>query len=133
MTAQLLRSAILKPLEAATTASPPWPQIAALARLAPSPHTTQPWRLRAASGVEAELLYEPSRLLPQTDPDGRFMTLTMGIFAEALDIAARPHGFTLDCEFSGTRFDFAAKGPQPFAHLVAHSAEGSDPAPGHQL
>lgn len=101
-----------------------WDAIVADALRAPSPHNTQPWRVRVTSAQAADLLYVPSRLLPKTDADGRFMTIAMGIFAEALDIAAQARGLRVACDYTGTRFDFAAVKPQMFARLrLVPSAE----------
>src|SRR5205823_156606 len=85
--------------------------------LAPSPHNTQPWLLRVVSDREAELRYDPDRLLPVTDPSGRFMVCGLGIFAEALSVAAAGRGLELRCDYDGTRLHFAEGALAPFARL----------------
>jgi nitroreductase len=75
-----------------------WTELVDRARLAPSPHNTQPWRLRVRSDVEAELFAPVERLLPVEDPDGRFLTAGVGIFLEALDVAAGSRDLELDVE-----------------------------------
>ena len=69
-----------------------WERISELARLAPTPHNTQPYRLRPVSEVEAEIVLLPSRLLPVEDRGNRYVYAALGIFAEALVLAARAHG-----------------------------------------
>ena len=55
-----------------------------MARWAPSPHNTQPWRIEVRSEREADLFAERGRLLPVEDPEGRFPEAGFGVFAEAL-------------------------------------------------
>jgi Nitroreductase family len=78
-----------------------WRELLDDARWAPSPHNTQPWRLRVIAEREAELLYDPARLLPNTDADGRFMTATFGIFVEAIVVAAAARGHDLAVGYDG--------------------------------
>jgi hypothetical protein len=66
---------------------------------APSPHNTQPWQVRLLSGREAELWAPADRLLPVEDPEGRFLTAGLGIFLEALDVAAGARGLGLEFEY----------------------------------
>src|SRR4029450_13662973 len=73
-----------------------WPEIVDDARWAPSPHNTQPWLVRPLSTEAAELYAVRERLLPVEDPDGRFATAALGIFLEALEIAAARLGLTLE-------------------------------------
>ena len=73
----------------------PWQEIVNVARWAPSVHNTQAWRVRPVNETQAELCYIPSRLLARTDANGMFYTIAMGIFVEALDIAAGAHGQTI--------------------------------------
>ena len=86
----------------------PWVDLLEDARLAPSPHNTQPWLLRVVSADRAELRYDPARLLPVTNPTGRFMVCGLGIFVEALSIAAAACGFELGWEYDGARLDNAS-------------------------
>lgn len=72
-----------------------WREIARYAVTCPSPHNTQPYRLRLVSGTEAEIVFLPRRGLPVADPLGRFTWLTAGIFAEICSIAAHSLGYEL--------------------------------------
>lgn len=94
-----------------------WREVLDDARWAPSPHNTQPWRLRVIAEREAELLYDPDRLLPDTDADGRFMTTTLGIFVEAIVVAAAARGHDLAVGYDGRALDPRASGPALFATL----------------
>lgn len=85
-----------------------------VARCAPSPHNTQPWKLRIVGGTEAELFIQKSRMLPDEDTTGCFIRCAMGIFTEALAIAAGEAGWALHARWS--------QGPEaggliPFANL----------------
>jgi hypothetical protein len=79
----------------------PWPQLVRDARLSPSPHNTQPWLIEVVSANEAALYVPAERTLPYTDASGAFMTAGLGIFIEALDVAAAPLGLevTAECLF----------------------------------
>jgi hypothetical protein len=94
-----------------------WEALADVARWAPSPHNIQPWRLRALSEDEAELLCLPDRLLPDTDPTGRFTAVGLGIFVETLAIAARANGIDLVAEYDGRPLTPDAAEAIPFARL----------------
>ncbi len=54
--------------------------------------------MRIVSTDEAELLYDPARLLPETDSDGAFMTVALGMFVETLAIAAHERRRELEVE-----------------------------------
>lgn len=73
----------------------PWTDLLAVARFAPSPHNTQPWRVRIIDDQRAELLIVKSRMLPDEDTTGSFIRLAMGLFMEALAIVAANAGFRL--------------------------------------
>jgi hypothetical protein len=94
-----------------------WEALVDIARWAPSPHNIQPWRLRPLSEEVAELLCRPERLLPDTDPTGRFTMVGLGIFVETLAIAARESGRDLSTEYDGTRLSPDAADAIPFARL----------------
>lgn len=74
----------------------PWHAIAPYAQRCPSPHNTQPFRLRVVDETHADLLFLPRRGLPVADPLGRFTWLTAGVFAEICTIAAHGLGFELE-------------------------------------
>jgi hypothetical protein len=76
----------------------PWPQLVRDARLSPSPHNTQPWLINVVSADEAELYVPAERTLPHTDASGAFMTAGLGIFVEALDVAAAALGLEVEAE-----------------------------------
>lgn len=73
----------------------PWRAVARYLVTCPSPHNTQPFRLRIISDTEAEIVFLPRRGLPVADPLGRFTWLTAGIFLEICSIVAHSLGFEL--------------------------------------
>lgn len=78
-----------------------WHELAEYARWAPSPHNTQPTRLRIVDDERAEVHFAPGRGLPVGDPEGRFTYLTFGIFVESLRIAAHAMGYDLEIAYAG--------------------------------
>jgi len=68
----------------------------AYAILAPNPHNMQPWRVRL-DGEDALTLYcDLTRLLPETDPPNRQITIGLGCFLELLRQAGAERGFALE-------------------------------------
>jgi len=106
-----------------------WRRLLDYARWAPSPHNIQPWRLQPLSETEAELLYVPDRLLPDTDPSSVFTISGLGIFVEHLAIAARAEGLDLDVELLATTLDVEADGAQSFARLHLAERPVEEPLP----
>lgn len=104
----------------------PWHGIAPYAQRCPSPHNTQPFRLRILDEEQAELVFIPRRGLPTADPLGRFTWLTAGIFAEICSIAAHGQGFEMAIEWDYSPMypggDTAT--PQTIARLTLTRAEG---------
>jgi hypothetical protein len=97
-----------------------WAQIAALARLAPTPHNTQPFRIRPRGDGHAELVLLTERLLPAEDHGNLYVTSAFGIFAVALERAARSLGLALEVA-PVTELDPAAL-PGPGARVVLGEA-----------
>jgi hypothetical protein len=95
----------------------PWVDLLDYARWAPSPHNTQPWKIKPLSGSEAELYYDPRRLLPAEDAEYRFFFVAIGIFCESLKIAARAQGLDVDVHYVTDRITGDADGPQLLANL----------------
>jgi hypothetical protein len=104
-----------------------WAELVDDARWAPSPHNVQPWLVRPLAATEAELLCDPVRTLPDTDPAGRFVTVGLGVFVESLAIAAAARGLRLEVVYEGTRVDPRASAPVPFAHLSLTARDVEEP------
>lgn len=79
-----------------------WSGIGRYAQRCPSPHNTQPFRLRVIDDREADLVFLPARGLPVADPLGRFTWLTAGIFVEICRIAAHAAGRELEAIWDWT-------------------------------
>lgn len=95
-----------------------WLEILDYGRLAPSPHNIQSWRYRLESDQSVTLLYDPTRLLPDTDPKGRFCMVGFGIMLEMLSIASAPHGLTVQVDYLTRYLDAHRVGLQPLARLT---------------
>jgi hypothetical protein len=72
-----------------------WDAIGELARLAPTPHNTQPYRIRPRSEREAELVLLCDRLLPDEDRGNLYVLAAFGVFQAALERAGRACGFAV--------------------------------------
>lgn len=86
----------------------------ALASRAPSPHNTQPWRVRQTdSRVDIDVDLE--RLLRHGDPARRDAGLALGAFAEALRIALAAEGIAAEQveQVAGARIHLAVGRGQP--------------------
>ena len=94
-----------------------WQEGAAYARWAPSPHNVQPWLLRVVSPAHCELLYNPVRLLPKTDPTSAFTIMGLTMFAEYLSAAVAPRGYAVRAEYIARPLDYSATRPTLFANL----------------
>ncbi len=73
-----------------------WPEIAQLARLAPTPHNTQPFRIRPRSATVADLVLVSERLLPEEDHGNLYVLSAFGTFVATLERAARHHGRAIE-------------------------------------
>jgi len=96
---------------------PIWAELVEDASRAPSPHNTQAWLVEQLDEDRAILLCRADRLLPVEDPDGQFLTCSMGIFAEALRVAAEGRGLALADEFLEPDLSARARGDVPVARL----------------
>jgi len=70
----------------------PWRAIAQLARLAPTPHNTQPFRIRPLNAQTAEIVGLSERFLPEEDHGNRYVASAFGIMAATIEMAARACG-----------------------------------------
>lgn len=68
----------------------------AFALLAPSPHNMQSWRIHRIDETSFELYPDTERLLPETDPPSRQLTIGFGCFLELFRQAAASKGWRAD-------------------------------------
>ena len=100
-----------------------WSDWLEVARYAPSGHNTQPWLLDALSDADADLYYVPHRLLPVEDTTGRFSACFLGVFVEALNVAAAGDGRHVVLASEPPSIDLRP-GPEPRLYGRLHAAEG---------
>lgn len=73
-----------------------WEQISSLARWAPTPHNTQPFRLLPRDDRTAEIFVVTDRLLPREDHGNLYVASAFGIFASALRRAGQHFGHSVE-------------------------------------
>lgn len=105
-----------------------WTEIVEDACRAPSPHNTQAWVVEEIDPSHASLLCRSERLLPVEDPDGRFLTSGMGIFSEAMRVAAEARGLAFADEFLDPDLSSRATGDVPVALLSLQPGRQDDSA-----
>ena len=124
-------SAVILPTTACTsgpdTARQPWQnagqyddpmrQALSYALLAPNPHNRQPWVVDLHGGSSATLYVDLDRLLPQTDPYSRQITIGLGCFVEQFRIAAQEFGFRAEITPFPDGYDDRMLDNRPVAHL----------------
>ncbi len=98
-------------------ALPNWRDLVEVARWCPTVHNLQPHLVKVISDTEAELYYNPERLLPVGDPNSIFSTVAMGIFVEHLSIASAPYGYSVRFSKVYEPISTLATGPTLFAKL----------------
>ena len=81
-----------------------WEKLLNYAKWTASPHNIQPWKLKIKSEKEADLLCDPSRLIPGLDTSGAFTIAGFAMFVDNLDIAAREDGFQVTAEYNNLPF-----------------------------
>jgi hypothetical protein len=69
-----------------------WRDIADLARLAPTPHNTQPFRIRPLDPHTTEIVALSERLLPEEDHGNLYVASAFGILAATIELAAASLG-----------------------------------------
>jgi hypothetical protein len=79
-------------MELAATDHTTWRDIDHLARLTPTPHNTQPFRLRPIDARTAEIVARPERFLPEEDHGNRYVASAFGILSAAMEMAAKSLG-----------------------------------------
>jgi len=95
------------------------------ARLAQNAHNVQPWRVVLGPQRDELLLYvADSRLLPETDPPARQVTISMGTFLAVLEARAAQLGYKADISlFPEGVYDKTTIGSLPVAGVRLHADE----------
>ena len=100
------------------------PRMHALAQaiLAPNPHNRQPWLIELEGSDRLRLLPDLDRMLPETDPPNRQITIGFGAFLELLRQAASVTGHQLVIDRFPRGSDAASLDPRPIAEVIFEPA-----------
>lgn len=103
--------------------------VLAYAILAPSPHNMQPWRIGLGEEGKFTVYCDLDRLLPETDPPNRQITIGFGCFLELCRQAAAEVGFRADIAYFPEGEPQPSLDERPVAHveLVEDASVRSDP------
>lgn len=93
--------------------------------LAPNPHNRQPWMVDLVGENEAILYCDPERLLPETDPFNRQITIGLGCFLELARIAATERGHSVEIVPFPEGEPETNLDARPIAHLKFSSSQAS--------
>lgn len=108
----------------------------AFALLAPNPHNKQPWTVDLREAGVATFYVDRDRLLPETDPPSRQITIGCGAFLELLRMAAAEQGFDAQVAlFPNGAWADGKVGQEPLARVTFVAATGieKDPLFAHVL
>jgi len=86
----------------------PWPGLVEDARHYPSPHNSQPIKLRPVDGTTAEIFYDLDLGLPAESFGIPFGHVCAGVFLESLRTVAEGHGFAVAERLDHGEMDFAS-------------------------
>lgn len=101
--------------------------------LAPNPHNRQPWMVDLSVPDQAVLHVDTERLLPETDPFSRQITIGLGCFIELAVMAAAQDGIAVAVEVFPEGSDAAALDGRPVAILRFGGPAQADPLFAHVL
>lgn len=88
------------------------------ALLAPNPHNRQPWLADLSEPGIITLYADPARMLPETDPFNRQITIGLGCFLELLRMAAAEDGHRAESVLFPQGSDPAALDQRPVARIT---------------
>lgn len=103
-------------------------ELVAWARMAQNAHNYQTWRvvLDEDATNRMQLFIEPERLLPETDPPARQVTISAGTFLAVLHARAAQLGYTAHIElFPEGEYDVATIGDLPVANIILDRNSGA--------
>ncbi|WP_412552691.1 Acg family FMN-binding oxidoreductase [Shimia sp. MIT1388] len=88
------------------------------ALLAPNPHNRQPWIVDLSKDSEVTLFADLDKLLPETDPLNRQITIGLGCFLEVMRMAAAQDGYRVDLTLFPEGQNDSHLDTRPIAHAV---------------
>jgi hypothetical protein len=93
------------------------PRLRALswAILAPSSHNMQPWKIDLSTPNQAVIYPDAARMLPETDPFNRQITISLGCFLELARLAALEDGLDMTVDLFPAESDPAGLDERPAA------------------
>jgi hypothetical protein len=114
---------------AGTVETEPRRRALSYAILAPNPHNRQPWMVDLTGDDELVLYCDPERVLPETDPYNRQITIGLGCFLELLRMAAAQDGYRAEISPFPEGHSAEALDGRPIARvkLTADATVASDP------
>lgn len=111
-------SKALAPWDLAGTYTDPRKKALSFALLAPNPHNRQPWIVDLSKDSEVTLFADLERLLPETDPLNRQITIGLGCFLEVMRMAAAQDGYRVDLTLFPEGQNDSHLDKRPIAHAV---------------
>jgi hypothetical protein len=103
--------------------------------LAPNPHNRQPWMVDLSQPDRAVLYVDTARMLPETDPFNRQITIGLGCFLELMAMAAAADGYRVEIELfpEGERPERLTAAPVAVATFIKDAGVEPDALFAHVL
>lgn len=101
--------------------------------LAPNPHNRQPWLVDLSVPDQATLYVDTNKMLPETDPFNRQITIGLGCFIEMASMAAAQDGIGMEAELFPRGSSKDALDARPVATLHFGGVAQPDPLFAHVL
>ncbi|SMP08107.1 Acg family FMN-binding oxidoreductase [Shimia sagamensis] len=108
----------IAPWVLAGTYEDPRKKALSFALLAPNPHNRQPWIVDLSADGEFSLYADLDKLLPETDPLNRQITIGLGCFLEVMRMAAAQDGYRVDLTLFPEGQDETHLDTRPIAHAT---------------
>jgi hypothetical protein len=117
------------PWQLAGSYTDPRKQALSYALLAPNPHNRQPWMVDLSVENEVTLFADLEKLLPETDPMNRQITVGLGCFLEVMRMAAAQDGYRVDLTLFPEGRNETQLDTRPIAHAIFSKDSNQNPDP----